>query len=61
MSRDRGGDWVLSPVGKASVDQNSRREEARDDDERPEEFDSHRLGGGNVGQAVDGGGVQELG
>ena len=54
-----GGDRTGGPAGEGLLDQDSGSNESSDDDREPEESDE-TSGGGDVDQAVDGGGLQEL-
>ena len=54
-----GGDWTVGPVGKRLMDQDKRSYEASDDDTDPEQSDQPSFTS-NVGQSMDGGGLQEL-
>ena len=58
-SLDGGGDWTARPVSEGLVDQDSGSTEAGDDDTEPEKSDG-APGGGEVHQAVNGGGLKEL-
>ena len=56
---DGGGDWTVGPDSEGLVDQKSGYSEATEDNEHPEQFDESS-GGRNVGQAMDGRGLQEV-
>ena len=59
MIVDRGGDRILQPLGIRLLDHHGSRSEAAQDDEHPEE-PGQLVRGGDVGQAVDGGGLEKL-
>ena len=54
-----GGDWADCPAREGLVDQHSSSCEARDDHTDPEESDETSAGG-QIDEAVDGGGLQKL-
>ena len=56
---DSRGDGILPPAGIRLLDQHGSRSEAAQDDEHPEE-PGQLVRGGDVGQPVDGGGLEEL-